>query len=727
MRRALAVLVLAAVPALGGDQPLTLERAFAEPPLDGTLPRELRWLPGGAQFSYLERVGVGKDAHTVLWIEDAASGTRAQAATDADLGVFGEGANAVKPTLNAYQWSPAGDALLLQGGGDLFLFERASKKARRLTSTAAEEELATFAPDGKRIAFVRGNDLFVLELASGKETQVSRGGSPDRYNGKLDWVYAEEIAERGAVGYAWSPDGRALAYISLDETKVPHFPQLNLLELHPTVEEQRYPRAGDPNPVASLVVVEIPPAGQAVAGQEGVSWNGPKAEYLARFGWLPSGRAVWFELLNRNQTRLELSQLDLASNKVATLLSEEDAAWINLHDDLHFLADGTFLWSSESSGFRHLYLYAPDGKQLRQLTRGDWEVTGVQRVDERRGLVYFTATANNALEHQLYRVKLDGTGLTRVTRAAGSHRCDVAPDSAFVLDTHSSSAKPSVIDLLDSTGSSVRTVAANEHPEIEKYRISLPELVTVPGPGSTALNASVIKPVEFDPHRRYPVIVYVYGGPHAQIVQNAWAGRPLAFGQVLASHGFAVFSLDNRGSAGRGREFERALLRRLGKVELEDQLAGVAWLKRQPWVDGERIGIWGGSYGGFMTLYALTNAPEVFKAGAAVAAVADWRLYDSVYTERYLKLPADNADGYRDSSPVNQAEKLKGKLLIVHGTLDDNVNWHNTLMFTDKLVRAGKPYELQLYANATHRSYRREQRLDEMRRILDFFERVLKP
>jgi dipeptidyl-peptidase-4 len=727
MRRALPVLVLAAAPVLGGDQPLTLERAFGEPPLDGTLPRELRWLPSGAQFSFVERIGVGKEAHTVLWVEDAATGKREQVATDANLGVFGEGEDAVKPTLNGYQWSPAGDALLLQGGGELFLLERASKRVRRLTSTAAEEELATFSPDGRRIAFVRANDLFVLDLASGKETKISTGGSPDRYNGKLDWVYTEEISERSALGYTWSPDSRSLAYISLDEAKVPHFPQVNLMQIHPTVEEQRYPRAGDPNPVASLSVVEIPPGAQTIVKQQGVTWNGPKAEYLARFGWLPSGKAVWFELLNRDQTRLELSKLDLASNAVTTLLTDEDPAWVNLHNDLHFLADGTLVWSSEKSGFRHLYVHGPDGKPLRQLTSGAWEVTSVQRVDEPRRLVYFTATEANVLEHHLYRVKLDGTGFSRLTKAPGSHRCEVSPGGAFVLDTHSSTAKPPVIDLLDGAGLAVRTVAANEHPEIEKYTFSLPELVTVPGAGNIALNASLLKPADFDPRRHYPVIVYVYGGPHSQIVQNAWGGRYMLFGQVLASRGFVVFSLDNRGSAGRGREFERAVLRRLGKIELEDQIAGVEWLKRQPWADGERIGIWGGSYGGFMTIYALTNAPDVFKAGAAVAAVTDWRLYDSVYTERYLKLPADNPDGYRDSSPVNQADKLKGGLLLIHGTLDDNVNWHNTLMLTDKLVRVGKTYELQLYANATHRSYRREQRLDEMRRILDFFERVLKP
>ncbi len=728
MRRVLACLVLVASQVLAGDKPLTVERLFADPPLDGTLPREVKWLPGGASFSFLERTGTGKEARTTLFVEDAATGKREAVITDADLGTFGEGDKEIRPRLEGYQWSANGDALLLSGGADLFLLDRGTKKARQLTSTSAEEELARFSAEGRRIAFVRENDLYVLELDSGKETRITTDGSPDRFNGKLDWVYTEEIAERGSLGYAWSPDSRSLAYITLDDSKVPRFPHVDLLQLHPTVEEQRYPDAGDPNPVATLTVASVSPDSSGAVTRCTLRWTTPNAEYLPRFGWLPGHQRVWFELLNRAQTRLELVRLDTTTGATTTLLVEEDPAWINLHDDLHFLKDGSFLWSSERSGYRHLYLYSGAGRLVRQLTSGDWEVTGVEAVDEEGGWVTYTSTQAGPLTRNVYRARLDGKGAPiHITQGAGNHRANVAPGGRFVIDSHSRLMRPAVMNLLDSQGRRLRVLGANEHPEIESYRTSTPEIVEVPGTNGATLYGSLVKPVGFDPAKRYPVIVYVYGGPHSQSVQDAWVGRYGLLAQVLAGKGFVVFSIDGRGTTAHGREFERALLKRLGKIELEDQLAGVEWLKKQPYVDGQRIGIWGGSYGGFMTCYAMTNAPEVFKAGVAVASVTDWRLYDSVYTERYLKLPADNPDGYRDSSPVNQADKLKGALLLIHGTADDNVHWHNTLMFADKLAKAGKPYELQLYGGATHRVLRRDQRQDEWVRLVEFFERQLKP
>ena len=729
MRRLLlAVLALWASQLLAGEKALTLERLFGEPPLDGTLPREVTWLPGAASFSFLENSGAGKEARTTLVVEDAATGKREAVVADADLTAFGEGDAAVRPRLEGYQWSPDADALLLSGGGDLFVLARATRKVRRLTATPAEEELARFSPDGRRVAFVRENDLVVLELASGKETRITTDGSPDRFNGKLDWVYTEEIAERGALGYAWSPDSRVLAYITLDDAKVPRFPHVDLLELHPTVAEQRYPDAGDPNPVATLSVASVSPDDSGAVTRSTVRWTGARAEYVPRFGWLPGGRDLWFEVLNRAQTRLELVRMDPAGTTMTTLLVEEDPAWVNLHDDLRFFGDGSFLWSSERGGWRHLYLYSAEGRLVRQLTTGSWEVTGVEAVDAQGGWVVYGSTEAGPLTRNLYRARLDGKAApARITQGAGSHRVNVAPGGRFVIDSHSQPLRPAAMRLLDAQGRQLRVVAANEHPEIESYRTSAPEIVEVPGKTGATLYASVVKPIPFDPAKRYPAIVYVYGGPHSQSVQDAWVGRYGLLAQVLAGKGFVVFTIDGRGTTGRGRDFERALLKRLGKIELEDQLAGVEWLKGQPYVDGARIGIWGASYGGFMTLYAMTSAPEVFRAGVAIASVTDWRLYDSVYTERYLKLPSENPDGYRDSSPVNQADKLKGALLLIHGTADDNVHWHNTLLFADRLVKAGKPYELQLYGGATHRVLRRDQRLDEWVRLVEFFERQLKP
>ena len=352
MRRLAALLVLLAVPALAGKESLTLERLFADPPLGGRLPTELTWLPGGASFSYLERTGPGRDAKATLWIEDAATGTREAFLTDEDLKPYAEKDGAVKPRLAGAHWSPNGTALFLQGGADLFLVERAGKKVRRLTTTPAEEEEAAFSPDGTRLAFVRDNDLYVLELASGKESRLTTDGSPDHFNGKLDWVYQEEIAGRDARAFEWSPGSDRIAFLTLDESQVPRFPHVDLAKNHPTVDEQRYPRAGDPNPTWTLSVVSLPARPDGTLPRRSFSRSGDDAEYLPRFGWTPDGTAVWFQLLDRDQTRLELLRWNPASGQMATLLVDKDAAWINLHDDLHFLPNGSFLWSSERSGFR---------------------------------------------------------------------------------------------------------------------------------------------------------------------------------------------------------------------------------------------------------------------------------------------------------------------------------------------------------------------------------------
>ncbi|MBP1620906.1 MAG: hypothetical protein H6Q02_1673, partial [Acidobacteria bacterium] len=405
MRRLAALLVLLAVPVVAGDEPLTLERAFGQPPLGGRVPTEYTWLPGGAAFSYLESIGQGRDARTTMWLEEAASGKRTVLLTDDQLKPAA--ADAGRPRLAGAQWSPGGDALLLQGDGDLFLFDRATGKVRRLTGSPAEEEVATFSPDGTLVAFVRANDLYTLELASGKETRITGDGSPDRFNGRLDWVYQEEIAGRDGRAYQWSPDSRSIAYLTLDESGVPRFPHVDLLKTHPTVDEQRYPKAGDRNPSWALSVVGLAARPDGTLPRRSFSRGGDGAEYLPRFGWIADG-AVWFQLLDRDQTRLELLRWDVATGATTTLLVDEDKAWINLHDDLHFFPDGSFLWSSEKSGFRHLYLHGAAGAESRAVTSGDWELTQVEEVDRTGGVVVFTAPGPNVRERHVFRVRLDG-------------------------------------------------------------------------------------------------------------------------------------------------------------------------------------------------------------------------------------------------------------------------------------------------------------------------------
>ncbi len=725
MRRlsALVLLVLAA-PLAAAQRPLTISEIFSTPPVDGVLPKEVHWLPDGRSFSYLATENGAEKGATVLWREDAATGERTAVLESATLEPFAAGGRTVKPSLAGYRWAPDGRSVLLEGDGELFLADAASGAVRRLTDTAAEEELARFSPDGKRVAFVRDNDLWVIELAGGAERRLTFDGGPDHFNGKLDWVYEEELAGRDPMGYAWSPDSRAIVYITLDETKVPRFPLTDLMPVHPHTTMELYPAPGDPNPVPGLGVVGVVPGPDGAAVRRLIGWDSPDVEYLPRFGWLPGSEGVWYEVMNRAQTRLELARMDL-SGRTSPLLVETDPAWINLDDDLHFLRDGRFLFSSERDGWRHLYLHAADGRPIRQLTSGAWQVTGVDAVDEASGWVVFTATKASPLERRVYRVRLAGGAVEDLTPQAGTHQARVSPDGALFLDTCSTVTSPPEMRVAKADGGLVRKVAYVVPPRLGDFALGTSRFVEVAGPGGQTLRGQLLLPAGFDPAKRYPVVVYVYGGPHAQVVRDVWGGRNELFHNVLAGRGMLVFYLDNRGSFGRGKAFETALLRRLGRTELEDQLAGVAYLKSLPYVDGSRIGMWGWSYGGFMTCYALTNAPDTFAAGAAVAPVTNWRLYDSIYTERYLKLPADNEAGYRDSSPVNQAASLEAPLLLIHGTGDDNVHWQNTLQFTDRLYQAGKSYDLHLYANKRHSISGREARITLYSRIADHFARYL--
>ncbi len=724
-----ALLLLACLgPAFAGDArpakaALTLERMLADPPLSGTTPLDLRWLPDGTRYAMLERSGEGKDAAHRLVVVDAASGRSTVVLSEKDLPAApDDAARAARPRLQGASWSPKGDALLLASGQDLYLYPVPGGPLRRLTRGGAAAESPQFSPDGRFVAFVRAHDLFAIELASGRELRLSADGGENRVNAQFDWLYDEELVGPGTKAYAWSPDGRAIAYITLDETKVPRHPLTDWLPVHPASEQQPYPTPGDPNPVPGLRVVPV------LAGGDGprtldLAWP-DDTKYLVRVGWTPDGTAVTYQLLDRDQARLDFVRLDLATGASTTLVTETDPLWVNLSDqEPVFLRDGRFVWSTERGGSRQLELRDASGRLLHPLTTGAGEVTALLAVDEPSGLVYFASNEGDALERHLWRVKLDGGPAARLTTEPGTHDLRVAPGARFVIDTRSTADRPPSTWLLDRDGRVVRAIDANEKPPILDFALGRTAFVEIKGPSGALLHAALLTPPDFDPAKKYPVIVYVYGGPHVQVVRRAWTGQS-AFHHLLAGRGFIVFSLDNRGSFGRGREFERALGRRLGKVELEDQLAGVEWLKSQPYVDAARLGIWGWSYGGTMTLHALTHS-DVFKAGAAVAPVTDWRYYDSAYTERYLGTPASNADGYRESSPVSAAEKLGGALLIVHGSTDDNVHWQNTLAFVDRLYKADRPYDLQIYPNKNHGIGGKDARLHLFRRILEHFTRTL--
>jgi dipeptidyl-peptidase-4 len=543
-----------------------------------------------------------------------------------------------------------------------------------------------WSPDQSRVSFLRDHDLWVVGL-DGRETRVTTGGDDRLLNGELDWVYPEELGI--ASGYAWSADGRRLAYLQLDESKVTEFPLVDYRPRLGRVTPELYPKAGDPNPVPKVGVVA--PGGPT-------TWIdlGPDPDiYVPRFGWLPDGR-VFVQRLNRQQTKLDFLIADPETGAAKALFSEEDPAWVSVHDDLAFLKDG-FVWSSERDGWRHLYFYTYDGA-FRRLTQGAWEVTRLLGADG--AWVYFESTEGDFLQRHAWKAPLAGGERQRLTGPAGWHSVTLSPSREHFLDLHSTAGSPPRLQLNRIDGSTLALVEYEIAPEVGDYDLPRPEFVTVKADG-VELPAMVLKPADFTPSRKYPVLVHTYGGPGAQLVADRWGGGTYLWHGTLAARGIVVFTLDNRGSGGRGRDWERMLHKRLGAVELKDQLLGVEWLKSQPWVDASRIGIWGWSYGGYMTCAAMTRS-DAFKAGIAVAPVTDWRLYDTIYTERYLKRPIDNGDGYVASSPIHEAAKLSGRLLLVHGTHDDNVHFQNAVVFADRLIEARKPFEFMLYPGKSH-------------------------
>jgi dipeptidyl-peptidase-4 len=615
------------------------------------------------------------------------------------------------------QWSRSGDSLLIAAAGDLFLFRLAAGGWIQLTATSAPERDPKLSPDGQRVSFRRGNDLYSLDIRRKETSRLTTDGSKTLWNGRLDWVYPEELELETA--HWWSPDSTRIAYLQFDLSRQPLYPHADLLSLQPVYEPQRYPKAGEPNADVRLGVVP--------AGGGRTRWldtGDTRDSLVARVAWTPDSRSVFVRRMNRIQNRLDLLRVDAQSAQSSPVLREEDPYWINVGHHLQFVKNGAeFLWASERDGFRHLYRYSIDGKLLAQVTRGDWEVTDLVCVDEPRAQVYFVSTEKSPLERHLYRAGLDGAGSARVTEQAGVHDVSASPDCSSYLDTHTSLAGPFRQTIHNSDGTQVAVVHEADRSVLDKYEILPWEVVEVKTPGGAVLYGRLLKPAGFGAGKKYPAIVDVYGGPHVQVVSNAWPG--LGWVQAMAHKGFVIWQMDNRGSAFRGHKWESAIFRNLGAKELEDQKTGVQHLISTGFVDPERIGIHGWSYGGFMTLNALLHAPEVFRAGVAGAPVTDWRNYDTIYTERYMSLPADNPDGYHRASPVHYAANLKGKLLLIHNFEDDNVLFQNSLQMADALQRAGKQFAWMIYPLKAH-GLSGKARRHAMEAATEFFERNLK-
>ncbi|MGA2883193.1 MAG: S9 family peptidase [Bryobacteraceae bacterium] len=616
---------------------------------------------------------------------------------------------------DSLEWAHSGKQLLLSVHGDLFFFSLDTAMWEQLTATPEAERDPKLSPDGSRVAFRRGHDLYTLEIATRQLSRVTDDGSATLLNGELDWVYPEELDL--STAYWWSPDSKNIAYMQFDISHEFVYPQVSLTGLRALAEPERYPQAGTAN--ADVHVGVVPATGGVTRWMDVGETRG---FLIARVYWTPDSTRLAIERLNRVQNHLDLLLTDASSGASHSILSESDPFWINHNDLFRFVGRDEFLWGSERDGFRHLYLYSLDGQQRKRITEGNWEVTDVAGIDESHQKVYFVCTERSPLDRDLYSIKLNGKDRSRISRLPGTHEISMSPTTEYYLDTFSSSTQPPRSDLYSADGeasSSFRPAKTFA----EDYALQPADVVQLKAQDGKVLYGRIVKPANFHAGEKYPAVVMVYGGPGVQTVVNAWEAPDLA--QVLAARGFVIWELDNRGSAGRGHAFETPLFRRFGRAELADQLEGVRYLLAQGFVDPARVGIYGWSYGGFLTLYSLLNAPDVFRAGIAGAPVTNWRNYDTIYTERYLGLPSENAEGYRASSPVDYAGKLKAKLLIVHNFEDDNVLYQNTMQMTNALEEAGKLFDMVVYTGKSH-GVSGPVRRQLLETLTDFFEKQLK-
>lgn len=710
------VIAPALAPVLPAQQPpsgapsglLTVERIYGEPSMNGHLTRGAAWTPDDKKLSYLESSGSGKASDTSLCLMDLSSGERSVLIPAEKLeGVLlapprerGEAGSARVPSHHApaeYLWARSGDALLLSDANSLAWFDLRTQSGRMLVTGKEEIADAKISPDGKFVSFLRDHNIWLVGTVDGKVRPLTKGGSEDVRKGEVDWAYHEELAVTTA--YWWAPDSSAVAFLEMDERPVSQFSLVDFESFTGKATLQRYPVGGGQNPVVHVYIASVS------GGQPRLMDSGPNNKiYIPRVNWLPDSKRVAIQRLNREQTRLDLLVADAVTGKTSTLLTDKDPYWINVSDDLHFFEDGKrFLWSSERSGYRHLYLYDMGGKQLAEVTRGEWEVRQVSAIDEGKDVVYFMATEKSPLERHLYRAELDGSGLKRLSQEEGVHAVQFSHNTAFYLDTYSNATTPPRQDLYHAEGTKFASLNENKVNELSGYHLSPVEFFTVQSHDNFSLNCYLIKPPGFDPAKKYPVITYVYGGPGVQAVLNGWGGAELLWHELMAQKGYIIFAMDNRGTAGRGHIFEEPIHYRFGAQELSDQRDGAAWLRLQPFVDSNRMGIWGWGYGGHMTLHAMFEAPEIYKVGFSVAPVTDWHFYNTIYTERYIGLPDSvHEESYQESSPIKNAGGLRGKLLIAHGSGDEKVHYSNTLALLDELIKAGKYVEVMSFPGRGH-------------------------
>jgi len=557
---------------------------------------------------------------------------------------------------------------------------------------------ATYSPDGSKVAFVKKNNLFYKDLISGNTTQVTKDGEWNNIiNGNCDWVYEEEFEFTRA--FQWSKNGTYLAYYKFNESKVPQFEMTMYEGLYPETYNYKYPKAGDANSTIEIHVYQLQ-TGKDVLADIGTE----KDIYIPRIKWTQDDTKLAIAWMNRLQNHLKWMVADANSGSTTIIYDEQNKYYVEVNDDLQFLADGKhFITTNETDGYRHIYLYGMDGKLKTQLTKGKWEITEILGVDEKKKMVYFTAAYTSALDRQLFSVDFSGKKMKQLSQGSGTHRISMNADYSYYVDNYSTLTTPAVISIYDINGKLVKQLKDNAKlkAKMGEYALGTPEFIKVPNSKGDTLNGWMLKPKDFDANKKYPVLFCNYGGPGSQQVADRW-GAVSFWHQLLAQKGYIIVSIDNTGTGFRGEEFKKKTYLQLGKLEIEDQIDAAKYLGTMAYIDKARIGHWGWSYGGFMSSLAISKGADAFSFAIAVAPVTNWRYYDNIYTERYMRTPQENKQGYDDNAPMNFTKKIKGKFLIIHGTADDNVHFQNSVMMVENMIQNNVDFESAYYPNKNH-------------------------
>jgi dipeptidyl-peptidase 4 len=575
-----------------------------------------------------------------------------------------------------------------------------NSERKTITPVMGDEKVlyATFSPDGNSVAFIFKGNLFVRNLLDEKLTQITNDGSDIIFNGVSDWVYEEEFVVTRA--YFWSPDSKSIAYYRFDDSRVPVFSMNEYHDsLYPTVYSFRYPKVGTPNPSVAVKIYNLQNRATTIIIPPG------SFEYVPRIKWAQSSSLLSLQFMNRHQDSLVLVLANATTGKTTPVFTETSKTYIDINDALSFINDNKeFIWQSDKDGYTHLYRYSIDGKLITQITSGKWDVTDFKGVDEKSHTIYYISSESSPIDRDLDCIKWDGTEMKKLSAQTGFNDADFSSNYHYYINTFSNAEIPNYITLNNSDGKLVRVLEDNRalKDTLAHYNLGKKKFFSFTTSQGNNLNGWMVTPPNFDSTKKYPVLMYVYGGPGINTVNNEWDGGNGMWYQLLAEKGYIVASIDNRGTGARGSEFQKCTYLHLGKLETEDQIEGAKYFQSRSYADRTRVGIWGWSYGGYMAANCITKGADYFKMAISVAPVTDWKFYDSIYTERYMRTPDENSDGYKEGSPLNYADEVKGHYMLIAGTGDDNVHFQNTVEFVQALEKAEKPFSLMIFPDKNH-------------------------